>query len=123
MKNKASFTVNISIKDCLKFASISGDKNKVHINKKYASKTKYKKPIIHGAFLSGLMSRMAGMEIPGKYSLVHSSNIKFKKPIYVPAKILVEGKLIGSNLVKVNFLDNTSGILYAEGEYIFSNFN
>ena len=46
MKNKASFTVDISIKDCLKFASISGDKNNVHINKKYASKTKYKKPII-----------------------------------------------------------------------------
>ena len=59
MKNKASFTVNISIKDCLKFASISGDKNKVHINKNLPPKQNIKKPIVHGAFLSGLMSRMA----------------------------------------------------------------
>ena len=123
MKTKAQFIVKITEKDCLKFADISGDKNKIHINKKYASKTKYKKTILHGAFLSGLMSRMAGMEIPGKDSLVHSSNIRFKKPIFIPAQILVEGELTSSNLVNVNFYDYKSGVLHAEGDYTFSNFN
>ena len=123
MKTKAQFKVKITEKDCLNFASISGDKNQIHINKKYALKTKYKKPILHGAFLSGLMSRMAGMEIPGTHSLVHSSNIKFKKPIFVPAEILVKAQLSSPNLVNVNFFDNKSGVLYAEGDYTFSTFN
>ena len=42
--NEASFTVDVSADDALKFAELSGDWNPLHTDPKYASKTTYKKP-------------------------------------------------------------------------------
>ena len=44
------FEVSVSDEDRLKFAEFSGDKNPLHIDQEYASKTNFKKCIIHGAF-------------------------------------------------------------------------
>ena len=120
MKTKSKFVVNVNYDDCINFAEVSGDWNRLHTDKKYALGTNYKKPVLHGAFLSGLISRMAGMEIPGKTCILHSINLNFLKPIIPPRKIIVEGSLIELNRVEVAFKDFESGILYAKGQYNFS---
>ena len=51
MKIKAQFRVKITEKDCLNFASISGDKNKIHIDNKVEKFSNFKKPIIHGCYI------------------------------------------------------------------------
>ena len=46
--------------DVQKFAEVTGDINPIHLDEKYASKTIFKKPIIHG-FLSGsIFSKILG---------------------------------------------------------------
>ena len=120
MKKKIKFNSILNIEGSKKFASFSGDKNKIHYDINFAKKTKFKKPIAHGAYLIALMSRIAGMEIPGKNAIVNSYEIFFKKPIYLPCKIVVQGELVTSQEVSVKFYDFESNILYAEGSYIFS---
>lgn len=120
MKKKINFKFKLNFDTARLFAKISGDKNKIHYDKNFARKTKYKKPIAHGAHLIAIMSRVAGMDIPGANSIINSYEINFKKPIFLPSTLDVRANLISNNKVVVKFFDNTSSVLYAEGYYIFS---
>lgn len=63
------------------FSEISGDKNKIHLDEVYAAKTFFKKPIVHGAFLIGVLSSL----IAENYSnvILLSMDFKFIKALYV----------------------------------------
>ena len=85
------------------FASISEDFNPIHLDEEYASKSRYKRKIIHGLMATSLFSGLFGTKLPGEGCVYKSQNIRFKRPIYigdeVVAKIAVvevdeKGKLI-----------------------------
>ena len=117
------FEVSVSDEDRLKFAELSGDNNPLHINEEYASKTNFKKCIMHGAFSSGLLSRMAGVYLPGEKCLLTNLKMKFISPIYTPSTLIVEGNLISENdsggIVEVNIIDKETGKLLTNGSYSF----
>src|SRR5439155_363366 len=68
---EASFEVVIGQEHVRTFAELSGDWNPLHTDAAYAATTQYGRPILHGAFSAGLVSRMAGMHIPGTDCLLH----------------------------------------------------
>src|SRR5215211_86917 len=43
------------------FANVSGDWNPLHTDPGHAARTAYRRPVLHGAFSAGLLSRLAGM--------------------------------------------------------------
>ena len=51
------------------FCKISGDFNPLHWDEVYAAQTPFKKPIIHGALIASVFSRVMGMEFPGEGSV------------------------------------------------------
>ncbi len=65
------------------FASISDDFNPVHLDEKYASKSRYKKQIIHGLMATSLFSGLFGTKLPGEGCVYKSQNIRFKRPIFI----------------------------------------
>lgn len=89
----AFFERLISEEDLLKFAEISGDYNPLHLDKKYAAKTVFKNRVVHGMFLSALVSRLIGMELPGRKALLVKECLEFKKPVKIGDKILVKGQV------------------------------
>ena len=95
MLDQYSFEVEVDENAIFKFAEISGDQNPLHIDAEYASKTEFTRPIAHGAYLLGLVSRMLGMHIPGRRCLILSVRSKFPKPLYYPAKVRMEGNRKG----------------------------
>jgi 3-hydroxybutyryl-CoA dehydratase len=56
----------ISAEDVKQFAEVVGDKNPVHIDEEFAARTSFKKRLVHGAFLGGLISKVLGMDFPGQ---------------------------------------------------------
>jgi acyl dehydratase len=76
------------------FCKISGDFNPLHWDEVYASKTKFKLPIIHGALIASIFSRVMGMEFPGEGSVYLKQITEFKRPLFVgityTAKFLIE---------------------------------
>jgi 3-hydroxybutyryl-CoA dehydratase len=48
------------------FASISNDFNPVHLDEKYALKSRYKRQIIHGLMATSLFSGLFGTKLPGE---------------------------------------------------------
>ena len=76
------------------FAKLSGDDNPIHLDKGYAAKTRFRKPIVHGLFSITSFGRVMGKKFPGKGSIHLAQNLSFKRPLYPNKKYYVHVELI-----------------------------
>jgi 3-hydroxybutyryl-CoA dehydratase len=84
---------HISADDVKQFAEIVGDLNPIHLDAEFAANSFFKKRIVHGAFLTGLISKVLGMDFPGQGTVYISQNSVFKRPVYVDTRVSVEVKV------------------------------
>lgn len=85
-----SFERRISSDDVKQFAEVVGDLNPIHLDAEVAEKSFFKKRIVHGAFLAGLISKILGMDFPGQGTVYISQNSVFKRPVYVDTTVRVD---------------------------------
>jgi acyl dehydratase len=124
--SSASFRVEVSQADAEAFARVSGDWNPLHTDEDHASRTTYGRCVLHGAFSAGLVSRLAGMYLPGADCLLHGMRLRFVTPIVVPAALLVSGRVTsesaGQGRVDASVVDAESGAAYVEASYEFGRY-
>lgn len=91
-----TFSKEISIEAEKEFRKLSGDENPLHQDDDFARQIRgYKKHVSFGMLTASLYSTIAGMYLPGKYSLIHSMSIKFLKPVFVGDMLTVTGTVVG----------------------------
>lgn len=73
------------------FREITGDQNPMHIDDEYAKEHSYSEHIMFGMLTASFYSTLAGMYLPGKYSLIHSIDIKLTNPVYLNDKLTISG--------------------------------
>lgn len=83
----------ISAEDVSRFAGVVGDLNPIHLDPEFAAGSFFKKRIVHGAFLGGLISKVLGMDFPGQGTVYISQTSTFKRPVYVDTRVTVEVKI------------------------------
>jgi acyl dehydratase len=66
-----------------RFAEVTGDKNPVHTDEKYAATTMFKKPIMHGFLGGSIFSKVFGTLFPGEGTIYLKQSMSFMKPMYV----------------------------------------
>lgn len=93
----ASFIHQITKKNVEDFAHLSGDKNPLHTDEAYAKETKFSGRIVHGLFLAALVSRLAGMYLPGKRCLLLSEELIFKLPARINDEVEVMGTVVSKS--------------------------
>ena len=92
------FQVSITDKMLGSFCEITGDINPLHNDLEYAKSKGYNQKVVYGMLTSSFVSTLAGVYLPGKYSLIHSVEILFKKPVYLSDNPLtINGKVIEIN--------------------------
>ena len=95
---KASFEKEITLEMENAFRDISGDDNPLHRDDEFAREIGNGKFPGHAAFgmlTASFYSTMAGMHLPGKYSLIHSfDEISFMKPVFVGDKLTITGEVV-----------------------------
>ncbi|MBI4931110.1 MAG: MaoC family dehydratase [Bacteroidetes bacterium] len=69
--------------DIIGFAKVSGDNNPIHLDEEYASKTIFKRRIIHGFLGGSVFSKVFGTIIPGEGTIYLSQSLKFMGPMYI----------------------------------------
>ena len=120
----ASFRTEVTQADAEAFARLSGDWNPLHTDAGHAAKTSYGRPVLHGAFSAGLLSRLAGMHLPGADCVLHAMRLRFVAPILPPAQLTVAGRITsesaGMSRVEATITDSRSGTNYVQGSYDFS---
>ena len=74
---------------------ITGDSNPLHCDLDYAKEQGYDENVVYGMLSASILSTLAGMYIPGKYSLIHSAEINFTKPVFISrCPLTVHAKVI-----------------------------
>jgi 3-hydroxybutyryl-CoA dehydratase len=109
----------ISSEDVRQFAEIVGDLNPVHLDAVFAEQSFFKKRIVHGAFLDGLISKVLGMDFPGQGTIYISQSSVFKRPVYVDTSVTVEVRVTQVVPEKRRLVLDTI-VLNAEGEVCLS---
>lgn len=97
---KLTVTKKIKFEDIVKFAEISGDKNPLHLDEEYASKSIFKKRIAHGMLIGSYISAVLGNEFPGEGSIYLEQNFKFMKPVFVDDIITIDIEIINIDMEK-----------------------
>lgn len=90
-----SFQKEITVEMEEAFRKISGDDNPLHKDDEFAKQNGYKEHVSFGLLTASLYSTMAGMYLPGKYSLIHSLEIKLLKPVFVGDVLTVSRIIAG----------------------------
>ena len=80
----------ITAADVQLFADLTGDDNPIHISEEAAAKTRFGKPIVHGVFLLGIISKALGRDFPGPGCVAVNISAKFLRPVPVGSEISVE---------------------------------
>lgn len=90
---KESFNVTITDEMMKKFMDITGDINPLHTDKEYAESKGFNKEVVYGMMTSSFLSTLAGVYLPGKYSLIQGVQILMKKPVFTGDEITVTGEV------------------------------
>ncbi|MBQ4418585.1 MAG: hypothetical protein II870_03035 [Synergistaceae bacterium] len=88
-----SFEVKITPELENKFRDITQDLNLLHIDDEFANEILggNKGHAAFGMLTASFLSTLAGMYLPGRYSLIHSVEVSFIKPVYAGDVLLIKG--------------------------------
>ena len=100
LEMEEKFNVSLTNDMLDSFKKITGDINPLHNDSEYAKSKGYPERVVYGMLTSSFLSTLAGVYLPGKYSLIHEVKILFKKPVFVSdSPLTISGKVIEINEV------------------------
>jgi acyl dehydratase/CBS domain-containing protein len=83
--DRVTFEKTLSEQDVRSFAAASGDTNRLHLDERYASETRFGRRIVHGTLVSGLVSA-ALARLPG-VSIYVSQDLSFLAPVDIGGRV------------------------------------
>jgi acyl dehydratase len=117
---KAEYTKTVEERHIQLFAEMSGDRNPVHLDEAFASKTMFKDRIAHGMFSGALISAAVACELPGPGTIYLGQEMSFQKPVKIGDTLTVRLEILEKlPKFKVRIATNVfnqNGELVVEGE-------
>ncbi|MCR4828262.1 MAG: MaoC family dehydratase [Bacteroidales bacterium] len=83
----ASLKKRFTSEELVQFSEISLDKNPIHLDEEYASKSPFGKRIVYGYLTASLFSGLIGSKLPGNGSIYLGQSLNFKKPVYLGEEV------------------------------------
>ena len=85
--DRASIIKRFVDEDILTFSELSNDKNPIHLDSNFASKTNFGRKIVHGMLIASLFSGLLGEKLPGKGTIYLGQTITFIKPVFINEEV------------------------------------
>jgi 3-oxoacyl-[acyl-carrier protein] reductase len=95
--DKETLTHTITQADMDKFVELTGDDNKLHVDSEFASKTQFKKQVVHGMLGASFISTIIGTKIPGDGALWFSQTLEFLLPVRLGDKLTIYAEVVKKN--------------------------
>jgi 3-hydroxybutyryl-CoA dehydratase len=121
--DRATLSKQITEADVLVFATITGDRNPIHLDPAYAIQTRFKERIAHGILTAGLISAVIGTILPGPGNIYVSQTLEFRAPVRlgdtVRAEVEVIEKVPERNRVRLRTIcSRQDGTIVIDGEAV-----
>jgi 3-hydroxybutyryl-CoA dehydratase len=88
------FYAEITAEKMKMFKEITGDANPLHLDAEYARGQNFPGAVAYGMLTASFLSTLAGMYLPGKFSLIQSVEAKFINPVIPPAVLKMRGEVV-----------------------------
>ena len=69
--------------DVRRFAELSGDFNELHVDEAAARASRFGGRVVHGMLTASLITRLIGMELPGRGAIYLSQSLRFTAPVRI----------------------------------------
>lgn len=79
--DSAKLVRKIGMEDIKKFVDMTGDDNRLHIDREYAKTTSFKDIVVHGMLGASFISTIIGTQLPGDGALWVSQTLEFLLPV------------------------------------------
>jgi len=117
------FSKTITAEDVETFASLSGDRNPLHMDEEFAARTRFQHRVVHGMLLANYVSALVGMRCPGPGALWSRQTFRWQAPVFVGDEVhltlSVRHKSGGARTLAVDVKAlNQDGKLVMEGDGI-----
>lgn len=118
-----SVDVEVHPHGVLYFARSVGDHNPLHFDKKYAAKSPFGEPIVHGMWSGSLFSAIFGHKLPGKGSVYRKQNLSFEGPARIGDVLTARVTIteLDPKSLRIKFLTqvfNQDGKLVVDGDAV-----
>ena len=94
---KEGFSVTVTEKMRDAFREMTGDVNPLHNDPEYAKSKGHEKCVAFGMMTASFLSTLAGVYLPGEKSLIKSTTVNFRKPVYIDDELYIEGEVSEKN--------------------------
>jgi 3-oxoacyl-[acyl-carrier protein] reductase len=95
--DRASLDHTITEKDIEQFVELTGDDNRLHIDKDFAQTTEFRKPVAHGMLGASFISTIIGTKLPGDGALWSSQTLEFVRPVRIGDTITISAEVMNKN--------------------------
>lgn len=76
------------------FARLSGDRNPLHFDARFAAATKVGRLVVQGGLTTGLFNALVAMELPGAGSVFLHQEWEYPAPVYIGDTVTAEVEVI-----------------------------
>jgi len=119
---RAVFEAMIGEQDVDRYVALSGDCSPLHTDPDFARSRGFAGRVVHGTYLTGLISRLVGVHLPGRNCLLHGISMQFKAPVLAGACVRVSGVVdqvsaaVEAVVLRVTIEDREDGRVLATGK-------
>ncbi|MEY8337801.1 MaoC family dehydratase [Lachnospiraceae bacterium 62-35] len=92
------------------FASLTGDRSRLHLDEEFSRGQWFGRPIIHGVLAASLISTIMGMQLPGEGTIFMEEKVKFLAPVYYGDTVRAEVKMVGAEEKRQCYIGEFEGI-------------
>jgi len=91
---KASRSLTLTSEHVKTYAELTGDRNPLHFETDFVSKTKFKRLVVQGGLTTGLLHALVAMDMPGPGTVFLSQDWKFPAPVFIGDTITASAEVI-----------------------------
>ncbi len=90
----AEYRKQITERDIVLFAEVSGDVNPLHLDAEFAAGTDFGERIAHGMITGALISAALALELPGPGTVYLGQSLRFRRPVKIGDEITVQLEVV-----------------------------
>jgi len=118
---RARRTQTVTAREVELYAQITGDRNPLHFDAAFASRTRFGKLVAQGGIASGMLNALVAMDLPGAGTVFMSQTLSYKAPTYLGDTLTAEIEVLALKPDKPvcqlrATITNQDGTVVLEGE-------